>query len=308
MDDPDEPTFSLSLESVQTPLQQPDQVNMSSSVNTLSTDDSKALNRPDDPVAMEQDSENRLLSIDSAYGTLSPESVITEVDLKLGVIHHKEEEPETGEEEMVFVEDDDDDDADDEDSTAWNGSQVTVNESNILENNYELLEKLVESKDSSCIRDARHDRHSLASQHRYPVQSRPHHLQHFANRSRSEDDLLQRLSSPTTISNETKRRTFSKSFSQLSMHLLHSIEQLDTEQGQDQEEHTILSWKVSDALARAEVQLLHTALKYPSGQDDVGTECDPVASQQPPLQRILTKAELQRMRTTMVLNSTLTAS
>ncbi|XP_062842593.1 pleckstrin homology domain-containing family G member 5 [Trichomycterus rosablanca] len=308
LDDPDEATFSLSLESVQTPLQRPRHLNMSSPVDTLSTNDSQALTRLGEPVAMEQDLGNRLLSIDSAYGTLSPESLITEVNLKVEVKRHKEEEQETEEEEMVFVEDDDDDDADDEDSTAWNGSQVTVNESNILENNYDHQKKLMESKDVTCIRNAHQDCHSLTLQRRSPVHPRPDYLQHFANRSRSEDDLLQRLTSPTTISDETKTRTVSKSLSQLSRHLLDSIEQLETEQGQVQEDPTVLSGKVSDALARAETRLLHRPLSYPSGQDDVGTKCDIVASQQPHLHRILTKAELQRMRTTMVLNSTLTAS
>uniref|UniRef100_A0AAR2L056 DH domain-containing protein n=1 Tax=Pygocentrus nattereri TaxID=42514 RepID=A0AAR2L056_PYGNA len=54
----------------------------SSPRDSLSTNDSRALEGLKDLVAMELDPESRSLSIDSAYGTLSPESLIAELELK----------------------------------------------------------------------------------------------------------------------------------------------------------------------------------------------------------------------------------
>ncbi|XP_035376452.1 pleckstrin homology domain-containing family G member 5 isoform X5 [Electrophorus electricus] len=319
MDEPEEVRSSIPVETEHVSLRH--SLHSSSSRDLLSTSDGQALETLGDLPTMEVDPESRSLSVDSAYGTLSPESLITELELKAGVEQNEGEETDIGEEEEAFEEDDgaddnDDDDADEEDSLAWNGSQVTVNESNILDDHSNLQKHLVEepeevehiaaaSQDLGC--------RSLTLQRRSPVHPRPDFLQLFSLRSRSEDDLLRRLASLPRTS-ETANRSISKSLSQLSKQELSSNELLQTEMGQPYQDPNTLPGEATDTLRRAETQLVHRALtcpKWESGRTSppgaLEGNCDTAALQQLH-HRKLTRSQLQRLRTAMVLNSTLTAS
>ncbi|KAK1799572.1 hypothetical protein P4O66_000451 [Electrophorus voltai] len=319
MDEPEEVRSSIPVETEHVSLRH--SLHSSSSRDLLSTSDGQALETLGDLPTMEVDPESRSLSVDSAYGTLSPESLITELELKAGVEQNEGEETDIGEEEEAFEEDDgaddnDDDDADEEDSLAWNGSQVTVNESNILDDHSNLQKHLVEepeevehiaaaSQDLGC--------RSLTLQRRSPVHPRPDFLQLFSLRSRSEDDLLRRLASLPRTS-ETANRSISKSLSQLSKQELSSNELLQTEMGQPYQDPNTLPGEATDTLRKAETQLVHRALtcpKWESGRTSppgaLEGNCDTAALQQPH-HRKLTRSQLQRLRTAMVLNSTLTAS
>uniref|UniRef100_A0AAR2LGH0 DH domain-containing protein n=1 Tax=Pygocentrus nattereri TaxID=42514 RepID=A0AAR2LGH0_PYGNA len=214
----------------------------SSPRDSLSTNDSRALEGLKDLVAMELDPESRSLSIDSAYGTLSPESLI-----------QVEEAEET--------------------KDATNGQQ-----------------------DLSC--------RSLTLRRRSPVQPRPDYLQHFALRSQSEDDLLQRLAAPLhsrATWSVRSNRNISKSLSQLPKQVQYSNEHLRVEEGQPIQNPITVPDKDMNTLMQAESRLVHRALSCPNGQ--VESERASASGQ-----RKLTRAQLQRIRTTMVLNSTLTAS
>uniref|UniRef100_A0AAR2INT0 Pleckstrin homology domain containing, family G (with RhoGef domain) member 5b n=1 Tax=Pygocentrus nattereri TaxID=42514 RepID=A0AAR2INT0_PYGNA len=230
----------------------------SSPRDSLSTNDSRALEGLKDLVAMELDPESRSLSIDSAYGTLSPESLI-----------QVEEAEET--------------------KDATNGQQ-----------------------DLSC--------RSLTLRRRSPVQPRPDYLQHFALRSQSEDDLLQRLAAPLhsrATWSVRSNRNISKSLSQLPKQVQYSNEHLRVEEGQPIQNPITVPDKDMNTLMQAESRLVHRALSCPNGQVEserasasgaLEEKGDMMAFQQHHQQRKLTRAQLQRIRTTMVLNSTLTAS
>ncbi|XP_034169960.1 pleckstrin homology domain-containing family G member 5 isoform X3 [Pangasianodon hypophthalmus] len=292
------------LDSVQASLQSPLYSGASSTRDTLSINDSRALERLDNLVAIKLDPESRSLSIDSSYGTLSPESLIAELDLKGGMEQSEGEGTDTGEEEEAFEEDDEadvDDDGNAENSIAWSGSQVTVNESNFLGDHYNLQEEQMEHLNLMPLyNNASQDCRSLTLRRRSPIHPRTGCLQNFARRSCSEDNLLQQLTSPVHHSRNSNHN-ISKSMTQL----MDSSDDLQAEQGQSHHDPNALSDKVTDTLMRAEVQIFHRAMSCLSDQNI--RKCDMVASQQ--LQkRKLTKAQLQKMRTTMMLNSTLTAS
>ncbi|XP_049327527.1 pleckstrin homology domain-containing family G member 5 isoform X3 [Astyanax mexicanus] len=335
MDEHDEVRSSVPSETEPTSLRSSLHSDSSSPRDSLSTNDGRALEGLGDLVAMELDPESRSLSIDSAYGTLSPESLIAELELK-GVVEQSEgEETDTWEEEEEAFEetdgdgadaddDEDDDDADEEDSTAWNGSQVTVNESCILDDRTVLREDLVEEpEETEDLTNTPQDTgcRLLTLRRRSPVHPRPDYLQHFALRSRSEDDLLQRLAAPphsgVTWSNRTNRN-MSKSLSQLSKQVTYNNEDLRHEQGEELQNSDGLSGKVMNTLRRAETLLVHRTLSCPNGQIEGKRTSPPGAleekgdmeasQQQQHPHRKLTRAQLQKIRTTMVLNSTLTAS
>ncbi|MCJ8744376.1 hypothetical protein PDJAM_G00117890 [Pangasius djambal] len=294
----------LLLDSVQASLQSPLYSDAPGTRDTLSINDNRALERLDDLVAMKLDPESRSLSIDSAYGTLSPESLIAELDLKGGMEQSEGEGTDTGEEEEAFEEDDGadvDDDGNEENSIAWNGSQVTVNESNFTGDHYNLQEEQMEHLHLMPLyNNASRDCRSLTLRRRSSIHPRTGYLQNFARRSCSEDNLLQQLTSPVHHSRNSNHN-ISKSLTQL----MDSSEHLQAEQGQSHHNPNALSDKVTDTLMRAEVRIFHRSMSCLSDQNV--RKCDMVASQQ--LQkRKLTKAQLQKMRTTMMLNSTLTAS
>uniref|UniRef100_A0A4W4EWH8 DH domain-containing protein n=1 Tax=Electrophorus electricus TaxID=8005 RepID=A0A4W4EWH8_ELEEL len=90
MDEPEEVRSSIPVETEHVSLRH--SLHSSSSRDLLSTSDGQALETLGDLPTMEVDPESRSLSVDSAYGTLSPESLITELELKAG--KHLVEEPE----------------------------------------------------------------------------------------------------------------------------------------------------------------------------------------------------------------------
>ncbi len=272
--------------------------------DSFSTNDRKTLEGLSDLVATDMDPECRSLSIDSAYGTLSPQSLIAELDLK-GAVCQSE-----GEETDAF---EDDEDGDEEDSITWNGSQITVNESFVLDGHANN-----EKDDFSGMSQALGCRsHTL--RRRSPVQPRPDYLQHFALRSRSEDDLLQCLTAPRCPSG---RNNVSKSLTHLAKQTSRSTERFQSDEEDFREDPTALTSKLTNTLRRAEARHVQRTLSCPNGEADCETEenetppsggleekSDLVLSQQPHQQhKKLTVAQLQRIRATMVLNSTLTAS
>ncbi|XP_028854176.1 pleckstrin homology domain-containing family G member 5 isoform X2 [Denticeps clupeoides] len=256
---------------------------------------------------VELDPESRSLSIDSAYGTLSPGSLITELDMKVRVGQSEGEETE-GEEEDKLV-----DEEAEEDTIAWNGSQVTVNESNFLEDRLNLSEDKVNIQVES---PSASGNQSLKLRRRMPVH--PCLLQHLGLRWRSEDDLLQRLHSQLhSPVEQTDNQSFSKSLSHPSKTASQSSEDLLLGEDHEQDPQGInrVSGMVEDTLSRAENRRVHRVQSCPNGQTEGETvpsgvwqgkhDFVPFQHQQ---HKKLTLAQLYRIRTTMVLNSTLTAS
>ncbi|RXN19508.1 pleckstrin homology domain-containing family G member 5-like isoform X1 [Labeo rohita] len=298
-----------SLSTVQTASLRNSLLSSSSLRDSFSTNDSKTLEC--DLVTTDLDPESRSLSIDSAYGTLSPQSLITELDLKGTVCQSEGEETDAGEEEEAF---EDDEDGDEEDSITWNGSQITVNESYVLDGRASKEEK---NNFSGMSQVPGCRSHTL--RRRSPVQPRPDYLQYFALRSRSEDDLLQCLTGPHRPSS---RNNMSKSLTHLAKQTSHSTELYQTDEEDLHEDPNTLSSKLTNTLRRAEARHVQRTLSCPNGQADCEireSETTPsgdqeekrdlVLSQQPHQQhKKLTVAQLHRIRATMVLNSTLTAS
>uniref|UniRef100_A0A671PL97 Pleckstrin homology domain-containing family G member 5-like n=1 Tax=Sinocyclocheilus anshuiensis TaxID=1608454 RepID=A0A671PL97_9TELE len=248
-----------SLSTVQTASLRNSLLSSSSLRESFSTSNSKTLEGLSDLVATDLDPESRSLSIDSAYGTLSPQSLITELDLKGSVCQSEGEE-----------------------------TDVT-----------------------GC--------HSHTLRRRSPVQPRPDYLQHFALRSRSEDDLLQCLTGPLRPSSSNN---ISKSLTHLAKQTSHSTELFQTDEEDFREDPKALLNKLTNTLRRAESRHVQRTLSCPNGQADceikenetppsggLEEKSDLVLSQQPHQQhKKLTVAQLHRIRATMVLNSTLTAS
>ncbi|KAK2874259.1 hypothetical protein Q8A67_021412 [Cirrhinus molitorella] len=298
-----------SLSIVQTASLRNSLLSSSSLRDSFSTNDSKTLEC--DLVTTDLDPESRSLSIDSAYGTLSPQSLITELDLKGRVCQSEGEETDAGEEEEAF---EDDEDGDEDDSITWNGSQITVNESYVLDGRASKEEK---NNFSGMSQVPGCRSHTL--RRRSPVQPRPDYLQYFALRSRSEDDLLQCLTGPLRPSGRTN---VSKSLTHLAKQTSHSTELFQTDEKDLHVDPNILSSKLTNTLRRAEARHVQRTLSCPNGQadceikenettpsDGLEEKHDLVLSQQPHQQhKKLTVAQLHRIRATMVLNSTLTAS
>uniref|UniRef100_A0A8C1Y9Q3 Pleckstrin homology domain containing, family G (with RhoGef domain) member 5a n=2 Tax=Cyprinus carpio TaxID=7962 RepID=A0A8C1Y9Q3_CYPCA len=303
-----------SLSTVQTASLRNSLLSSSSLRDSVSTSNSKTLEVLSDLVTTDLDPESRSLSIDSAYGTLSPQSLITELDLKGTVCQSEGEETDAGEEEEAF---EDDEDGDEEDSLTWNGSQITVNESYVLDGRANK-EELGQKNDFSVMSQVTGCRsHTL--RRRSPVQPRPDYLQHFALRSRSEDDLLQCLTGPLRFSG---RNNISKSLTHLAKQTSQSTELFQTDEEDFREDPKTLSNKLTNTLRRAESRHVQRTLSCPNGRADceikesetppsggLEEKTDLVLSQHPLQQhKKLTVAQLHRIHATMVLNSTLTAS
>ncbi|KTG36068.1 hypothetical protein cypCar_00002975 [Cyprinus carpio] len=303
-----------SLSTVQTASLRNSLLSSSSLRDSVSTSNSKTLEVLSDLVTTDLDPESRSLSIDSAYGTLSPQSLITELDLKGTVCQSEGEETDAGEEEEAF---EDDEDGDEEDSLTWNGSQITVNESYVLDDRANK-EELGQKNDFSVMSQVTGCRsHTL--RRRSPVQPRPDYLQHFALRSRSEDDLLQCLTGPLRFSG---RNNISKSLTHLAKQTSQSTELFQTDEEDFREDPKTLSNKLTNTLRRAESRHVQRTLSCPNGRADceikesetppsggLEEKTDLVLSQHPLQQhKKLTVAQLHRIHATMVLNSTLTAS
>uniref|UniRef100_A0A8C9TQP0 Pleckstrin homology and RhoGEF domain containing G5 n=1 Tax=Scleropages formosus TaxID=113540 RepID=A0A8C9TQP0_SCLFO len=212
--------------------------------------------RPGIPGSLELDPQCRSMSMDSAYGTLSPESLLRELNLK--------EKPEG------------------EEQTASTGSQQSVT------NSFKL-------------------------RRRPPVQPRLHCLQNYAHKSRSEDNLLQL--GGATHSPPLQRLAHSKSMSQLFDRdfLCYPDSAWDPSVSYDG------SGKLMDTLRMAEARQGQRA-NGSASDDEAASSCSleeaSVSSSEArlarrslaPQHKKLTLAQLYRISTTLVLNSTLTAS
>ncbi|KAM9344407.1 pleckstrin homology domain-containing family G member 5 isoform 2-T2 [Pholidichthys leucotaenia] len=302
------------------PLSERSEVQQSTSHSSIYSNHSKE-SRPD---GEELDPQCRSLSMDSAYGTLSPESFLKELPPQPGHSEGEETEEEErdkegqgsewGEAEMERVNEEEEEDED-----ASLGSQVSVVQS--------------------------------SKPRRWPhVQSRVHCLQRLSSLtfSRSEDNLLQRFHGQTSdshsLSSETQDQTqhgdmdtaslaHSKSMSELGQ----SYEKLfstDLDQSDDCLNMSSSSDKLSATLRRAEARhgrrspaALCKGADSQSNSSDGDTapsapshdkcmakavgdsgEMSSIKRKSPTQHKKLTLAQLYRIRTTLVLNSTLTAS
>ncbi|XP_061076101.1 pleckstrin homology domain-containing family G member 5-like isoform X3 [Conger conger] len=270
-------------------------------------------------VKPEMDTQCRSLSMDSAYGTLSPESLLRELHLQDRPGHSEGEETEGEEPEP------EDEEEEEEEDLSSNGSQVSMQS-------------------------------SLRLRRRPLMQARPRCLQVFAHRSQSEDNLLRRLHHPVSPGGAPVRgeKGVSKSLSLLSKKASKSSELLGQpdKKGRTGGSNERLSQsapmgKLTNILRKAKarhverVQPNHSSRSCPcSRASSSGSDCEalPSAGQEgncsladsgegqvckdtrtdgkskglPRLtaqqHKKLTLAQLYRIRTTLVLNSTLTAS
>ncbi|XP_055079058.1 pleckstrin homology domain-containing family G member 5 isoform X3 [Periophthalmus magnuspinnatus] len=251
------------------------------------------------------DPQCRSLSMDSAYGTLSPESLLRELQPQQGQSEGEEteeEEVERGNEELGNEEDEEED-------AASLGSQLSVVQS--------------------------------AKPHRKPAQPKLHCLQRLATLSRSEDNLLQKVHNTPNISNSNslnvKRQdqnsemlpTHSRSMSALGLSYIELITNELLGQSDDSLIVSMPSEKLCATLRRAEARRMNRPFAS-TGEGSDGSDGDVAPSsggerkcetagesgevslkkKKSPVQqhKKLTLAQLYRIRTTMVLNSTLTAS
>ncbi|KAM4737709.1 pleckstrin homology domain-containing family G member 5 isoform 2-T2 [Anableps anableps] len=257
----------------------------------------------------ELDPQRRSLSMDSAYGTLSPESLLRELQLQ-PVQSEEEETEEVGDQEVEFGENgkvEEQEEEEEEEENASVGSQVSVVQ-------------------------------STKPRRRPPVQSRVQCMQRLTSLtfSRSEDNLLQRIHGEDPISHthslssesqeldcediDTSSLAHSKSLSELRRNGFNRSE--------DCLSISMPSDKLKASLSRAEAMhncktpagLLEGNEVYgetapPSGSD---RKCETMADTNSPKNKKrkspaqqhkkLTLAQLYKIRTTLVLNSTLTAS
>ncbi|CAN9515640.1 unnamed protein product [Ophioblennius macclurei] len=262
------------------------------------------------------DPQCRSLSMDSAYGTLSPESLLRELQPQPGQSEGEETEEEEGDREGLEVEHeqaDIEEEEEDEEEDASLGSQLSVVPSS-------------------------------SKPRRWPhVQSRSPRLQRQASLSfsRSEDNLLQRVHTKTPISHthslssegqEPSRHAdrdaallaHSRSLSELDQDPLDPFSN-DPDQPEDCGSDDLACDVLSATLRRAEA--LHRresttceGIKFSNNSSDgemtacldmtcESAEVSPKKRKSPNQQhKKLTLAQLYRIRTTLVLNSTLTAS
>ncbi|XP_064160791.1 pleckstrin homology domain-containing family G member 5-like isoform X2 [Anguilla rostrata] len=264
-------------------------------------------------VKADMDPQCRSLSMDSAYGTLSPESLLRELHLRARPGHSEGEETE-GEEAEPGEEEEEED-------LSSSGSQRSVDS-------------------------------SLRLRRRPPVQPRPHCLQVFANRSRSEDNLLQRLcqhalpgapggAAETSVQGSRSLPHLCKRDPR-SAELPREADEGRPDTGGDRLTQSAPEGELSDILRRAEA---HGSRSCPcsrassSGSDcetappaapegncncscslgdsgeeqdcrepGAGRKCKSKAHGPAQQHKKLTLAQLYKIRTTLVLNSTLTAS
>ncbi|KAM9351345.1 pleckstrin homology domain-containing family G member 5 [Symphorus nematophorus] len=279
------------------------------------------------PDGDELDPQCRSLSMDSAYGTLSPESLLRELQPQQGHSEGEETEEEEGdrdgeEQEEAETEEVEEEEEEEEEDAASLGSQLSVIP-------------------------------STKPRRRPHVQPRVHCLQRLSSLtlSRSEDNLLQRLHGKTTVSHthslnsemqdqsqcrdmDTSPLAHSRSLSELSQNCPELFSS-DLNQSDDCLSRSMPADKLCATLRRAEALHGHTAptglqesneshsnssdgetapsattdrKKESTASGDSG-EVTPKKRKSPAQQhKKLTLAQLYRIRTTLVLNSTLTAS
>ncbi|XP_041655381.1 pleckstrin homology domain-containing family G member 5 isoform X2 [Cheilinus undulatus] len=268
------------------------------------------------PDGEELDPQCRSLSMDSAYGTLSPESLLRELQPQPGQSEGEETEEEEGED--VGLEEAEEEEEEEEEDAGSLGSQLSVVQSS-------------------------------KPRRRPHIQPRPHCLQRLSTLtlSRSEDNLLQRLHGKTPASHthslsdkakdqserrdmDTSTLVHSKSMSELGKNCLELFSS-DLDQSDDSLSVSMPTDKLCATLRRAEAR---RAQREAAGPTESNTSSDgetapsggvdrknestatsdsgemsPKKRKSPAQQhKKLTLAQLYRIRTTLVLNSTLTAS
>ncbi|XP_052450494.1 pleckstrin homology domain-containing family G member 5 isoform X4 [Carassius gibelio] len=249
---------------------------------------------PDSQEGSDLDPQCRSMSMDSAYGTLSPESIM-ETQRRVAPI---EEDDSEDDKETTADEDEEQENAEEEDDQE---DKISVG-----------------SQNSVAL--------SLKPKRRPPVQCRLQFLERLANKSHSEDNLLSTVhhdnSNPGVTTECTgSQHTWEQRVQYLEAPLSRSLTELNpAESGEclptDQSHSLTCSLPSSmllDTLRRA--RIAHEAgsnqipcsasdgeLSPPSGLEGTG-RCN-----RPQQHKKLTLAQLYRIRTTLVLNSTLTAS
>ncbi|XP_071758737.2 pleckstrin homology domain-containing family G member 5 isoform X1 [Centroberyx gerrardi] len=284
---------------------------------------------PDD---VELDPQCRSLSMDSAYGTLSPESLLRELQSRPGQSEGEETEEDEGERD---------------------GQEVEREEAGVQEVEEEQEEE--EEEDSASLGSQLSVVQSSKPRRRPHVQPRLHCLQRPSTLalSRSEDNLLQRfhgkapISRAHTLSSEAQDQSkcrdmdnaqslaHSRSLSELGQNCIELLS-CDLDQSDDYLNMSMPSEKLCATLRRAEARHVQRALAGPceEGNEAQGNgsdgetappasldgkcelaagggpgETSPKTRKSPAQQhKKLTLAQLYRIRTTLVLNSTLTAS
>ncbi|XP_044067646.1 pleckstrin homology domain-containing family G member 5 isoform X2 [Siniperca chuatsi] len=285
------------------------------------------------PDGEELDPQCRSLSMDSAYGTLSPESLLRELQPQPGRSEGEETEEEEGDRE---------------------GEEVELEEAGIEEVEEEQEEE--EEEDAASSLGSQLSVVQTSKPRRRPhVQPRLHCLQRLSTLalSRSEDNLLQRLHGKTPISHthslsskvelsdqsqckdmDTSPLAHSKSLSELGQNCKEMFSS-DLDQSDDCLSMSMPSDKFCATLRKAEARHGHTAPAGPHESDESQSnssdgetspsawvdrknestatgdsgEMSPKKRKSPTQQhKKLTLAQLYRIRTTLVLNSTLTAS
>lgn len=280
--------------------------------------------------------QSRSLSMDSAYGTLSPQS---ELELQGPSPTDEGEEMEGGgKEEQTMLgegaeEEEKEEEAEEEDQQKEKRQERGKEEGEAPSSNVSV-----------------HVAHTQKPRRRPPVQLRVHALQALHNKSRSEDNLLQRLQSdlsaktpPSSLAAKQWQGTGQRRESKASGRVCHSrslselgrgrdVNTLSNHTGQntppemieDELTQSLPAGRLSSALKVAQglqrsgqVDCLSThteAMALSGGQEGEDTKDTALAeeahSKRSPGQqhKKLTLAQLYRIRTTMVLNSTLTAS
>ncbi|XP_060749755.1 pleckstrin homology domain-containing family G member 5 isoform X1 [Tachysurus vachellii] len=258
------------------------------------------------PEGSDLDPDHRSLSMDSAYGTLSPELLL---DLQNQTPSSEQEETE-GDSGAVAVEDEEKEDEEDEESDDRSSSDSRVSVAS-----------------------------HLKPRRRPPVQFRMHCLQKLENKSHSEDNLLQRVNGEDTqgTGEDVARGSdapyqlglewaeglaHSKSLTELSIANTEPSHQIETERTQSERlAHSLPSYVFRNTLRRRNYKKdKKKDVKDRSGSDGeitpprsheetCGASEDDLGSGKKSQQhKKLTVAQLYKIRTTLVLNSTLTAS
>ncbi|KAM4610869.1 pleckstrin homology domain-containing family G member 5 isoform 2-T2 [Polymixia lowei] len=292
--------------------------------------------------SVELDPQYRSLSMDSAYGTLSPESLLRELQSQPGQSEGEETEEEEGEREGQEAERREDEDEAGPEVEEVDGEQQ------------EEEEEEEEEEDSASLGSQLSVVPSFKPRRRPHVQSRLDCLQRPSTLvlSRSEDNLLQRFRGNAPVSrahtlspepqDQSKRRdtdnavslAHSKSLSELGQNCIELLSS-DLDQPDDYLNMSLPTEKLCVTLRRAEARHVQRALAgacdsietqsnssdgeiAPSASLDgkcelaatgAPGEASPKSRKSPAQQhKKLTLAQLYRIRTTLVLNSTLTAS
>ncbi|KAM8830539.1 pleckstrin homology domain-containing family G member 5 isoform 2-T2 [Synchiropus picturatus] len=275
-------TETLSVMDVDDPSEQASSAaNMNLDSSTVS-EGSEVQQSPGDEEDL--DPQCRSLSMDSAYGTLSPMSLLRELEPAPGQSEGEETEEE-GELQVELGATVEEEEQEEEEDSASLGSQASVVQ-------------------------------SCKPRRRPHVQPRAHPLPTLSSQtlSRSEDNLLQRLRPRTPLTHTRSLNTDALDQSQHretdSSSLPHSRSL--SELGHHWQDETNPPDKLMATLMRAEAALRTGASTssptFRDAEDESSGRMSPGKRKSPTPHKKLTLAQLYRIRTTMVLNSTLTAS